>query len=101
VKAGKWFHPCFVAFKESWVRPVRQRQPCLNIESRVFEPCWSDDAIASAQATLWRALRIVAEPGGAAAFCAILSGAYRPEAGERVAGISGGDTAAVNFVSAS
>jgi len=59
VKAGKWFHPCFVAFKESWFRPVRQRQPCLNIESRVFEPCWSDDAIASAQATLWRALRIV------------------------------------------
>jgi len=46
-------------------------------------------------------LRIVAEPGGAAAFCAILSGAYRPEAGERVAVITGGDTAAVNLVSAS
>ena len=43
----------------------------------------SDDAIAEAQATLWRALRIVAEPGGAAAFSAILSGAYRPHAGER------------------
>ena len=58
----------------------------------------SDDAIAEAQATLWRALRIVAEPGGAAAFSAILSGAYRPDAGERVAVvISGGNTAAVNF----
>src|SRR5258705_8045567 len=57
-----------------------------------------DEAIASAQATLWRALRIVAEPGGAAAFSAILSGAYRPQAGERVAVIiSGGNTAAVNF----
>jgi threonine dehydratase len=58
----------------------------------------SDDAIAEAQATLWRALRIVAEPGGAAAFSAILSGAYKPEAGERVAVvISGGNTVAVNF----
>jgi len=58
----------------------------------------SDAAIADAQAMLWRALRIVAEPGGAAAFAAILSGAYRPGAGERVAVvISGGNTAAVNF----
>lgn len=58
----------------------------------------SDDAIAKAQATLWRALRVVAEPGGAAAFSAISSGAYRPEAGERVAIIvSGGNTAAVNL----
>ena len=58
----------------------------------------SDTAIANAQATLWRALRIVAEPGGAAAFAAILSGAYKPAAGERVAVIiSGGNTAAVDF----
>ena len=58
----------------------------------------SDDAIANAQAQLWRGLRIVAEPGGAAAFSAILSGAYRPAPGERVAVvISGGNTAAVNF----
>jgi threonine dehydratase len=58
----------------------------------------SDDAIANAQAHLWRALRIVAEPGGAAAFSAILSGAYKPAPGERVAiVISGGNTAAVNF----
>ena len=58
----------------------------------------SDAAIADAQATLWRALRIVAEPGGAAAFAAILSGAYRPGAGERIAVVvSGGNTAAVDF----
>ena len=58
----------------------------------------SDTAIASAQAMLWQALRIVAEPGGAAAFAAILSGAYKPAAGERVAIIvSGGNTAAVDF----
>jgi threonine dehydratase len=58
----------------------------------------SDDAIAKAQALLWRGLRIVVEPGGAAAFSAILSGAYRPAPGERVAiVISDGNTAAVNF----
>ncbi len=58
----------------------------------------SDEAIAEAQATLWRALRIVAEPGGAAAFSAILSGAYKPADGERIAiVISGGNTVAVNF----
>ncbi len=58
----------------------------------------SDEAIAAAQATLWKSLRVVAEPGGAAAFAAIASGAYRPQPGEHVAVIvSGGNTAAVNF----
>jgi threonine dehydratase len=58
----------------------------------------SDEAIANAQATLWRAMRIVAEPGGAAAFSALSSGAYAAEPGERVVVIiSGGNTAAVNF----
>ncbi|KJC57916.1 threonine dehydratase [Bradyrhizobium sp. LTSPM299] len=58
----------------------------------------SDDAIAEAQQTLWRGLRIVAEPGGAAAFSALLSGAYKPDANERVAVvISGGNTTAVDF----
>ena len=44
----------------------------------------SDAAISSAQAMLWDRLRIVAEPGGAAAFAALASGAYVPQAGERV-----------------
>jgi len=58
----------------------------------------TDEAIAEAQKLLWRVLRIVAEPGGACAFSAITSGAYRPAAGERVAVvISGGNTTAVNF----
>jgi threonine dehydratase len=43
-----------------------------------------DEAIVAAQAALWDTLRVVAEPGGAAAFAALLSGAYRPSAGERV-----------------
>jgi len=58
----------------------------------------TDEAIAEAQKILWRALRIVAEPGGACAFSAITSGAYKPAAGERLAVvISGGNTTAVDF----
>jgi threonine dehydratase len=44
-----------------------------------------DDAdIVATQKALWRAIRIVAEPGGAAALAAVLSGAYTPQKGERV-----------------
>lgn len=43
-----------------------------------------DAAIREAQRHLWRELRVVAEPGGAAALAALLSGRYRPAAGERV-----------------
>jgi threonine dehydratase len=43
-----------------------------------------DDAIRAAQSALWDALRIVAEPGGAAAIAALLSGRYRPGSGEKV-----------------
>jgi threonine dehydratase len=57
-----------------------------------------DDAIQNAQETLWRILHIAAEPGGAAAFAALLSGCYRPEAGERVGVlVCGGNTTAVRF----
>ena len=38
----------------------------------------SDGAIRAAQSTLWEGLRVVAEPGGAAAFAALQSGAYVP-----------------------
>jgi threonine dehydratase len=58
----------------------------------------TDEAIKKAQNVLWRALRIVAEPGGAAALSAVISGAYSPATGECVAVvISGGNTTAVNF----
>jgi threonine dehydratase len=39
-----------------------------------------DAAIIAAQKALWRVLRVVAEPGGAAA----LAGAYKPAPKERV-----------------
>lgn len=58
----------------------------------------SDSAIQQAQEALWRALRVVAEPGGAAAFAALLSRRYVPRAGERVGVLlCGGNTTAVNF----
>jgi len=58
----------------------------------------SDRAICDAQSALWDQLCIVAEPGGAAAFSALLSGAYVPSASERVGVIvCGGNTTAVDF----
>jgi threonine dehydratase len=58
----------------------------------------SDDDIRNAQKALWANLRIVAEPGGAAVLAALLGGAYRPTARERVALlICGANTTAVNF----
>lgn len=58
----------------------------------------SDEAIREAQRTLWEKLRIVAEPGAAAATAALLSRRYVPKAGERVGVvISGGNTTAVDF----
>lgn len=57
-----------------------------------------DDDIRAAQRILWDELRIVAEPGGAAAFAGLISGAYQPEREERVAVIiCGGNTTAVDF----
>jgi threonine dehydratase len=43
-----------------------------------------DDAIREAQRALWNELRVVAEPGGAAALAALTSGALRPDVDERV-----------------
>jgi threonine dehydratase len=58
----------------------------------------TDPAIRQAQQALWSTLRLVAEPGGAAAFAALLSGRYRPQPGERVGVlVSGGNTVAVDF----
>jgi threonine dehydratase len=58
----------------------------------------SDQEIRSAQEALWRVLRIVTEPGGAAAFAALLSGRYQARSGERVGVIlCGGNTTAVAF----
>ena len=57
-----------------------------------------DAHIRAAQEALWDKLRIVAEPGGASAFAALLSGRYSCRPGERVGVVvSGGNTVAVDF----
>ncbi len=58
----------------------------------------TDDAIREAQRALWGVTRIATEPGGAAAFAALLSGRYVAAPGERVGVIvCGGNTDAVTF----
>jgi threonine dehydratase len=58
----------------------------------------TDESIRAAQEALWRGLRIVAEPGGAAAFAALYSGRYSPALQEKVGVVvSGGNTVAVDF----
>ena len=58
----------------------------------------SDDEIRAAQRALWEKVQIVAEPGGAAAFAALLSGKYVAAPDERLAVlICGGNTTAVRF----
>jgi threonine dehydratase len=58
--------------------PIAQR----NVAESVLV---TDDAIGKAQSALWDKLRLVAEPGGAAAFAALLSKRYVPKPGEKVA----------------
>jgi len=53
----------------------------------------SDKQIVEAQRALWQHLRLVAEPGGATAFAALLSGVYRPHPGERVGVVMCGSNA--------
>ena len=58
----------------------------------------SDQDIRAAQQLLWKEMRILAEPGGAAAFAAVLSRKYKPATSERVGVlICGGNTDAVSF----
>jgi threonine dehydratase len=58
----------------------------------------SDRVIQQAQEALWKVLRLVAEPGGAAALAALLAHRYQPRPGERVGVlVCGGNTSAVDF----
>jgi threonine dehydratase len=58
----------------------------------------TDEAIREAQQLLWKVMRVVAEPGGAAAFAALISRRYVPRPDEHVGVlICGGNTVAVDF----
>ena len=75
----------------SMMFPIAQRL----ISQSVLVP---DSSIVNAQNRLWEQMRVVVEPGGAAAFAALLSGAYVPAKGERVGVLlCGGNTTAVRF----
>jgi threonine dehydratase len=69
---------------------IRDRVKCVVLVS--------DAAIREAQLELWNRLRIVAEPGGCAAFAAVLSGEYDISRHQRIGiVVSGGNTTAVTF----
>lgn len=55
-----------------------------------------DEEIRAAQKALWERFRIAAEPGGAAAYAAMLSGKY-PAGGKPGVLVCGGNTTAVDF----
>lgn len=75
----------------SYMFPVAQRY----LQGTVLV---TDDAIRDAQKKLWQVLRIVAEPGGAAAMAALLSGVWKPNAGSTVGVLlCGANTTAVDF----
>jgi threonine dehydratase len=58
----------------------------------------SDEEIRQSQRALWDSVRVLAEPGGAAALAGLRSGRYQPAAGERVAVIvCGGNTDPARF----
>jgi threonine dehydratase len=57
--------------------PIAQRY----VSQAVLVP---DDAIVSAQRLLWNDFRLIAEPGGATAAAALLSGRFQPPPGARV-----------------
>jgi threonine dehydratase len=57
-----------------------------------------DREIRDAQKDLWDRFRLVAEPGGAAAYAALISNSYKKEKSERIGVlVCGGNTTAVDF----
>src|SRR4029077_8808469 len=80
--------------------PKRVGQLMFPIARRYVEKVIlvSDDEIAQAQEALWNVLRVVTEPGGVAAFAALLGRHYQPAPDERVGVLlCGANTAVVNF----
>ncbi len=81
--------------------PKRVGELMFPIARRYVSRCClvADEAIEAAQRALWEMLRVVAEPGGAAALSALLSRRYCPAPGERVGVlVCGGNTTAVKFI---
>jgi threonine dehydratase len=80
--------------------PARVGEKMFTIAHRYIRDVLlvTDDAIRDAQRARWDKLRIAIEPGGAAAFAAILSRRYHPGRGERLGVVlCGANTDAVEF----
>ncbi len=58
---------------------------CYGLAQGMTSVLVPDEAIAKAQQLLWQTHRILVEPAGATALAALLSGAYTPAHGEKVA----------------
>ena len=58
---------------------------CFDLARGISSVLVPDAAITKAQRALWQAHRLLVEPAGATALAALMSGAYRPEPGEKVA----------------
>ncbi|WP_171179217.1 threonine/serine dehydratase [Ruegeria sp. HKCCD8929] len=58
---------------------------CFGLAQGMASVLVCDEAIVAAQQALWAERRVLVEPAGATALAALMSGAYRPEPGERVA----------------
>ncbi len=78
------------------IRPYIRVTPVVEVVDHVV--LVSDAAIRHAQEALWAVVRVVAEPGGAAALAGLLGRGYTPAPGERVGVlVRGGKTTAVDF----
>ena len=60
-------------------------QICFDLARGIDSVLVSDAAITTAQKALWQEARQLVEPAGATALAALMSGAYQPAPGERVA----------------
>jgi threonine dehydratase len=99
-KAGKPVDAPAGGIAADSLAPKQVGQMMFPLAQQFVEPpvLVSDEEILAAQKALWAGLRVVAEPGGAAAFAALLSGKYVPGPEEKVCVlICGANTTAVKF----
>ena len=69
----------------------------LAREQQIESILVSDTAIIDAQQALWQNLRLAVEPGGATTIAALMTGAYSPQPGERVAALICGANVDIDF----
>ena len=81
--AGTGINDIFAEFESHWIGREVEGEQYLPAESAFFRGIVS--GVVEAQKALWQAHRQLVEPAGATALAALMSGAYVPARGERVA----------------